>query len=51
MIKAQELINHDKKIKFFKTHNFLGLWEDINLQIKNTWGIIYIKRSKKCNLE
>ena len=47
-IKAQENLNKDKKLKFFKTHNFLG---GINgnqfTDIKNTIAGIYIVRDPR----
>ena len=47
-IKAQELINRDKKIKFFKTHNFLGKIGDRQLTNKdNSIGAIYILRDPR----
>ena len=47
-IKAQELINQDKKIKFFKTHNFLGVmggYQFTNTQ--NSLGAVYIVRDPR----
>ena len=47
-IKAQELINQDKKLRFFKTHNFLGMIN--NTQFTNekyTLGAIYILRDPR----
>ena len=47
-IKAQELINKDKKIKFFKTHNFLGtLGGNKFTDLKNTIGAVYIVRDPR----
>ncbi len=47
-IKAQEIINLDKKIRFFKTHNFLGNLGGNNFtNIKNTIGAIYIVRDPR----
>ena len=47
-IKAQEKINEDKKLKFFKTHNVLGaINENIFTNIKNTIGCIYIIRDPR----
>ena len=47
-IKAQEKINADKKIKFFKTHNILGAINDNKFtNIKNTIGCIYIVRDPR----
>ena len=47
-IKAQEIINKDKKIKFFKTHNCLGrLGNDNFTDRKNTIGVIYIVRDPR----
>ena len=47
-IRAQELINLDKKLKFFKTHNILG---ELNgnqfTNYKNTIGGIYIVRDPR----
>ena len=44
-ISAQDRINHDKKFRFFKTHNVLG---SINrnkfTNLKNTVGCVYIVR-------
>ena len=49
-IKAQELINIDKRIKFFKTHNVYGALNDNKFSNKsNSIGGIYIIRPKKCN--
>ena len=47
-LKAQELINSDKKIKFFKTHNFLGMLEkNLFKNKKNTIGAVYIVRDPR----
>ena len=47
-IKAQEIINLDKKARFFKTHNFLGsLGGNSFTNIKNTIGAIYIVRDPR----
>ena len=47
-LKAQELINSDKKIKFFKTHNFLGMLEkNLFTNKKNTIGAVYIVRDPR----
>lgn len=47
-IKAQEKINLDKKIKFFKTHNILGSINGNNFtNKKNTIGGIYILRDPR----
>ena len=47
-IKAQELVNKDKKIKFFKTHNFYGLLENNNFSNKhNSIGAVYIIRDPR----
>ena len=47
-IKAQELINSDKKIRFFKTHNFLGVLEgNYFTNIKNSLAAIYIVRDPR----
>lgn len=47
-IRAQELINKDKKIKFFKTHNCLGSLGDNGFtNKKNTIGVIYIVRDPR----
>ena len=44
MIKAQEIINDDKKIRFFKTHNFLGLMGGYEFtNIKNIFGVAYVR--------
>ena len=47
-IKAQEIINKDKKIKFFKTHNVYGsLDNNIFSNKSNTIGAIYIVRDPR----
>ena len=47
-IKAQEIINLDKKVKFFKTHNILGgLNGNQFTDSKNTIGSIYIVRDPR----
>ena len=47
-IKAQELINRDKKIKFFKTHNLLNTKGDHRFtDSKNTIGAVYIVRDPR----
>ena len=47
-IKAQELINQDNKIKFFKTHNFLGVMGGNKFtNAKNTIGAVYIIRDPR----
>ena len=47
-IKAQEKINNDKKIKFFKTHNILGSINNNNFtNKKNTIGAIYVVRDPR----
>ena len=47
-IKAQETINKDRKLKFFKTHNILGkLNNNYFTDIKNTIGGIYIVRDPR----
>ncbi len=47
-IKAQEIINKDKKIKFFKTHNVYGsLDSNIFSNKSNTIGAIYIVRDPR----
>ena len=49
-LRAQEKINADKKIRFFKTHNILGaINKNKFTNIKNTIGCIYIVRDPtKC---
>ena len=47
-IKAQEKINKDKKIKFFKTHNILGAIDNNKFtNKKNSIGAIYIVRDPR----
>lgn len=47
-IKAQEKINQDKSIKFFKTHNFLGKINNNNFTNKeNSLGGVYIIRDPR----
>ena len=47
-IKAQEKINQDNKLRFFKTHNFLGKINDCNFTNKqNSIGGIYIVRDPR----
>ena len=47
-IKAQEKINKDKKLRFFKTHNILGNINGQNFtDKKNTIGAIYIVRDPR----
>jgi len=47
-IKAQEIINKENKVKFFKTHNILGNVNNINFTNKqNTIGGIYIVRDPR----
>ena len=47
-IKAQEKINQDKKLKFFKTHNFLGKINNNNFTNKeNSVGAVYIVRDPR----
>jgi hypothetical protein len=47
-IKAQENINRDKKIRFFKTHNFLGgLGGNEFTDLRNTIGAVYIVRDPR----
>ena len=47
-IKAQEKINYDQKLKFFKTHNFLGSINNNRFtDTKNTAGAIYIVRDPR----
>ncbi len=47
-IKAQENINFDKKIRFFKTHNFLGsIGGNEFTNLKNTIGAVYIVRDPR----
>ncbi len=47
-IRAQENINFDKKIRFFKTHNFLGsIGGNEFTNTKNTIGGVYIVRDPR----
>ena len=47
-IKAQERINHDKKLRFFKTHNVFGSINDHKFtNKKNSIGCIYIIRDPR----
>ena len=47
-IKAQEKINLDKKIRFFKTHNFFGSVNNFNFtNQENSIGCIYIVRDPR----
>ena len=47
-IPAQKMINRDKKIKFFKTHNVLGAINDSKFTDKrNTIGCIYVIRDPR----
>tara|TARA_E500000178_G_C16841982_1_gene671019 strand:- start:79 stop:927 length:849 start_codon:yes stop_codon:yes gene_type:complete len=47
-IVAQERINRDKKIRFFKTHNFYGAINNCNFtNKKNTLACIYIVRDPR----
>ena len=47
-IKAQNNINKDKKLKFFKTHNILGAINGVNFtNAKNSIGCIYIVRDPR----
>ena len=47
-IKAQERINHDKKLRFFKTHNVYGsINEHKFTNKKNSIGCIYIVRDPR----
>ena len=47
-IKAQELINKDRKLKFFKTHNILGSINNSNFTNRqNSIGGIYIIRDPR----
>ena len=47
-ISAQELINKDNKIRFFKTHNFLGMLGGNQFtNKKNTLGAVYIVRDPR----
>ena len=47
-IKAQDIINHDKKLKFFKTHNVFGKVNSFDFtNSKNSLGCIYIVRDPR----
>ena len=47
-IKAQEIINKEKKIKFFKTHNIYGSLNNTNFSNKyNSIGAVYIVRDPR----
>ena len=47
-IPAQKIINNDKKIKFFKTHNVLGAINNSKFtDKKNTLGCIYVVRDPR----
>ncbi len=47
-IKAQETINQDRKLRFFKTHNFLGKINNTQFtNEENTLGAIYILRDPR----
>ena len=47
-IEAQRKINSEKKIKFFKTHNFLGSFNNYEFTNRqNTLGAIYIVRDPR----
>ena len=47
-ISAQEIINKDKKLKFFKTHNVLGAINNSKFtNKKNTIGCIYVVRDPR----
>ena len=47
-IKAQERINQDKKLKFFKTHNVFGSINEYKFTNKeNSLGCIYIVRDPR----
>ena len=47
-IKAQEKINQDKKLRFFKTHNMLGKYKGYPFtDAQNTLGTIYIVRDPR----
>ena len=47
-IKAQEKINQDKKLKFFKTHNAFGKLNNFDFtNTKNSIGCIYIVRDPR----
>ena len=47
-IKAQEIINKDKKIRFFKTHNFFGAVNNHNFTNReNSIGGVYVVRDPR----
>ena len=47
-IKAQEKINQDKKVKFFKTHNAFGKLNNFDFtNIENSIGCVYIVRDPR----
>jgi hypothetical protein len=47
-IKAQEIINQDKKIRFFKTHNFFGAVNNHNFTNReNSIGGVYVVRDPR----
>tara|TARA_B100000989_G_scaffold154410_1_gene115165 strand:- start:215 stop:1066 length:852 start_codon:yes stop_codon:yes gene_type:complete len=47
-IKAQEIINSDNKLKFFKTHNIFGKVNNFDFtNIKNSIGAVYIVRDPR----
>ena len=47
-IKAQEIINSDNKLKFFKTHNVFGKVNNFDFtDIKNSIGVVYIVRDPR----
>ena len=47
-IKAQEKINQDKKLKFFKTHNTFGKLNNFDFtNIENSIGCVYIVRDPR----
>ena len=47
-IKAQEIINKDKKIRFFKTHNFFGAVNNHNFTNReNSIGGVYLVRDPR----
>ena len=47
-IKAQEIINKDKKLKFFKTHNLLGAIDNNKFtNQQNSIGAIYVVRDPR----
>jgi len=47
-IKAQEIINKDKKIRFFKTHNFFGAINNNNFTNReNSIGGVYVVRDPR----